>query len=218
MKGIFCLEGMWDDNLKQKSTVQPILHMLEVNGDVRYIHHDVATVEELEFYLSRWKLARYRGYPILYLAFHGEEEKLFVGDIEYNIDRLGEMLSDSCANSIVMLASCSTLNTDKRNIKRFLRKTRALAICGYKSRVNWILSAAFEILVLSAFQETEFSGRGISTILRQVKTVGSHFSELEFTMITRRELQQPIPFSALTRQRRIKKKMTRKRRCRRLQR
>jgi hypothetical protein len=54
-KGIFCLEGLWDNDLKRKSTVQPILNMLEVNDGVKYIHQDVATIEELEFYLKQWK-------------------------------------------------------------------------------------------------------------------------------------------------------------------
>lgn len=188
-KGIFCLEGLWDNDLKRKSTVAPILSMLEVNGGVRFIHQDVATVPELEYYLESWKQARYRGYPILYLAFHGDSETLLIGKHEYTIDKLAEILNGSCKNSIVLLASCNTLKTDRRNIKRFLRKTGALAICGYKSRVNWMLAAAFELLVLSAFQETEFSGRGVGAIERQVISFGKQFSELDFTIVTKRELR-----------------------------
>ena len=188
-KGIFCLEGLWDNDLKRKSTVQPILNMLEVNDGVKYIHQDVATIEELEFYLKQWKQARYRNFPILYLAFHGENEALLIGKEEYSLDRLGEMLYEACYNSIVMLASCSTLKTDRRNLKRFLRKTKALALCGYKSRVDWMLAAAFELLLLSELQKIEFSGRGIGTIERQVKSFGSNFSDLEFSIITKKELR-----------------------------
>jgi len=184
-KGIFCLEGLWDNNLKRKSSVQPILNMLEVNSGVPYIHQNVATVEELEFYLSRWKQARYRNFPILYLAFHGEIEALLIGKYEYTLDRLSTQLNESCKNSIIMLASCSTLKTDIRNLKRFLNKTRALAICGYKSKVNWMLAAAFELLVLSSLQETDFSGRGVKAIERQVMTFGNQFSELDFTIVTK---------------------------------
>ena len=188
-KGIFCLEGLWDNDLKRKSTVQPILSMLEVNGGVKYIHQDVATIEELEFYLKRWKQARYRKYPILYLAFHGENEALLIGRKEYTLDQLGTILQNSSPDSVIMLASCSTLKTDRRNLKRFLQRTKALAICGYKSRVNWMLAAAFELLLLSAFQEIEFSGRGIGAIERHVVSFGSHFDDLQFTMITRKELR-----------------------------
>jgi len=184
-KGIFCLEGLWDNDLKRKSTVQPILNMLEVNSGVPYIHQDVATVEELEFYLSRWKQTRYRNFPILYLAFHGEIEALLIGKYEYTLDRLSSLLNESCRNSIIMLASCSTLKTDVRNINRFLKKTRALAICGYKSKVNWMLAAAFELLVLASLQDTDFSGRGVRAIERQVRNFSNQFSELDFTIVTK---------------------------------
>jgi hypothetical protein len=185
-KGIFCLEGLWDNDLKRKSTVGPILNMLEVNGGVPYIHQDVATVEELEFYLSRWKLARYRSFPILYLAFHGDDEALLIGKLKYTLDRLSITLSDSCKNSIILFASCSTLKTDVRNLKRFLRKTSALAICGYKGRVNWMHAAAFELLILSTLQETDFSGKGINAIERQVRMFGNQFNGLDFTIATKK--------------------------------
>lgn len=192
-KGIFCLEGLWDNDLKRKSSVQPMLNMLEVNSGVPYIHQDVATVEELEFYLSRWKQARYRNFPILYLAFHGENEALIIGKYEYTLDRLSNFLNESCKNSIIMLASCSTLRTDIRNIKRFLRKTNALAICGYKSKVNWMQAAAFELLVLASFQDTDFSGRGVRTIERQAKLYGNQFSDLNFTIVTKPSIYQRTP-------------------------
>jgi hypothetical protein len=188
-KGIFCLEGMWDSDLKRKSTVQPILNMLEVNNSVRYIHHDVATIEELEFYLGKWKNGRYRGYPILYLAFHGENETLLIGDSEYSLDRLGTILEGACRSTILLLASCNTMKTDRRNIKRFLRQTEALALCGYKSKVSWTLSASFELLLLSSFQEIEFSSRGLKMMENKVRTFGNLFSELDFSIVTRRELR-----------------------------
>jgi hypothetical protein len=191
-KGIFCLEGLWDNNLRRKSTVQPILNMLEVNSGVPYIHQNVATVEELEFFLSRWKQPRYRNFPILYLAFHGENEALLIGKIEYTLDRLSTLLLESCKNSIIILASCSTLKTDLRNINRFLTKTRALAICGYKSKVNWMLAAAFELLVLASLQDTDFSGRGLRAIERQVRIFGNQFSDLDFTIVTKARIHNTV--------------------------
>jgi hypothetical protein len=49
-------------------------------------------------------------------------------------------------------------------VKKFLDKTQALAICGYKNEVDWVPSTAFELLVLSLMQDNEFSGRGIASI------------------------------------------------------
>ena len=36
-KGIFCLEGKWYDDLRKRSSVRPILELLELNSDIPYI-------------------------------------------------------------------------------------------------------------------------------------------------------------------------------------
>jgi len=48
-KGIFCLEGLWENNLTKKSTVQPILSLLELNKKIKFIYKDCGTVPEFEF-------------------------------------------------------------------------------------------------------------------------------------------------------------------------
>ena len=54
-KGIYCLEGLWAHDLKNKSTVLPILELLEKGGISNFIHHTCATKEELGFFLEKWK-------------------------------------------------------------------------------------------------------------------------------------------------------------------
>ncbi|NLD98908.1 MAG: hypothetical protein GX640_03460 [Fibrobacter sp.] len=187
-KGIFCLEGLWDHDLKNRFSVQPLLTMLEINQKVKYIRQDAATIEELEFYLTLWKKSRYKNYPILYLAFHGESETLLIGKQLYTLERLSEHLAQSCMHSIIMIASCSTLRTNRENLKNFLKTTNALALCGYRAKVNWIHAAAFELMLLSSLQQIDFSGRGIRTFERQASIYGERFNDLEFTFITRREI------------------------------
>jgi len=188
-KGIFCLEGLWNNNLKHKSTVQPILDMLELNGGMKYIHHDVATISEFEFYLRCWKQPRYRNFPILYLAFHGENEAILIGKKCYTLNQLSTILVDSCNNSILFLASCSTLNANTQSVQNFLKRTGALALCGYKKRVNWMLAAAFELLLLSSFQEIEFSCRAIGKIKKKEISLEKLFKELDFTIITKKDVK-----------------------------
>ena len=79
-KGIYCIEGLWDHtNIKDKSTVLPILNLLENRGYCNFIHHSCATREELVFFLNKWKQKSVSiKYPILYLAFHGQEEGIFL--------------------------------------------------------------------------------------------------------------------------------------------
>jgi hypothetical protein len=187
--GIFCLEGLWNNNLKRKISVQPLLNMLDKIGNVHYIYQDAATIEELEFYLKQWKQARYRNFPILYLAFHGESESLLIGKKKYTLDNLSDLLYNSCSHSIIMLASCNTLNTSRKSLERFLRKTDALALCGYRNQVDWITAAAFELLLLSSFQDFDFLHRNSNELQFQAISTENRFSDIDFMLITRNELQ-----------------------------
>ncbi len=96
-KGIFCLEGDWWGNLTRSSTVKPVLKLLSQAADepVPYIHRDVGTLSELEHYLRRWSQKSFASYSILYLAFHGTEGAIWVGDRRRNeakasLDQLAE--------------------------------------------------------------------------------------------------------------------------------
>jgi len=50
-KGVFCLEGLWDNDLKKPPTVQPILALLHQGLGVPYIHRNCATGSEFEYFL-----------------------------------------------------------------------------------------------------------------------------------------------------------------------
>ncbi len=187
-KGIFCLEGLWYDDLRKRSTVKPILELLELNSNIPFLHSDCATEVEFNFYINKWKTARYKRYPILYLAFHGKENGLLIEDKIFSLEQLGELLAGKCKNRVILFASCSTVKTDKRNLINFLRKTNALAICGYKRIVPWISSTAFELMLLAAMQDNVLDGRGIEAIYRKISKVAKMFKELDFLMVTKREI------------------------------
>ncbi|RLC53261.1 MAG: hypothetical protein DRH79_03905 [Candidatus Cloacimonadota bacterium] len=187
-KGIFCLEGLWYDDLRKRSTVKPVLDLLELNSGIPYLHSDCATKVELEFYLEKWKSSQYNQYPILYLAFHGLENGLLINNEPYNLEDLGKLLAGKCKNRVIVFASCSTINTELKNLKKFMRKTDALAICGYRKVVPWISSTAFELMMLAAMQENALDGRGIESIQRHVVKVASMFQELDFLMLTNKQV------------------------------
>ena len=189
-KGVFCLEGLWHDDLRKRSTVKPILELLSLNSDIPFLHSDCATEDELKFYLNKWKNPEYYRYPILYLAFHGTESGILINDKAFTIDRLGSELKGKCKNRVILLASCSSVKTDRRNLKRFLRETKALAICGYRKTVPWITSTAFELLLLSAMQENALDGRGIEAVQRRANSIARMFKELDFLMLSNKELQE----------------------------
>lgn len=187
-KSIFCIEGLWDPDLRVSSSVQPLLDLLNLNALISYIHMDAATREEFEFYVKKWTQKRYDEYPILFIASHGNESGIKVGDESYSIEALADLLAGKCANRIIMFSSCSTLRIGKRVLRDFLKKTEALAVCGYRVDVDWLRSTAFELLLLSQMQKNEFSGRGADAIDRAATEIARSFKDLDFDIVTVKDL------------------------------
>jgi hypothetical protein len=171
-KGIYCLEGLWTNDLKNRSTVLPILELLEKGGISNYIYHGCATKEELEFCLKKWKQkAIHNKYPILYLAFHGKKGHIYITHKNtYSLNDLATILENSAKGKVIFFASCETLNTAGRTIQTFLKKTNAIAAIGYKQEVDWMIATAFELLVLDALQHDKFDSKGIEQIEHKIKT------------------------------------------------
>ena len=188
-KGIFCIEGLWDPDLRSPSSVEPLLDLLYLNALIDYIHVDCATVPEFEFYTAKWLQKRYNRYPILYIGMHGSEDGLLIGRTAYSLEDLGKLMEGKCANRFIMFSSCSTMRMDKRVLKRFLDRTGALAVCGYRVDVNWLWSTAFELLLLSEIQKNEFSGRGAEAINRAATRIARSFKDLDFSIVTVKDLQ-----------------------------
>jgi hypothetical protein len=170
-KGIYCIEGLWNHlNIQDKSTVLPILELLEKRGYCDYIYHDCATKAELEFYLDKWKNKTINEkYPILYLAFHGEKGCVILTQKDkYSLEELSAFLGNKCAGKIIYFGSCSTLNIDKRIINNFLENTGALAAIGYKTDIDWIQSTACDLFVFEALQNDKLDTRGINKIHNKI--------------------------------------------------
>jgi len=187
-KGIFCIEGLWDPDLRVSSSVEPLLDLLNLNALISYIHMDAATHAEFEFYVKKWMQKRYDGYPILYIASHGSQSGIQVGKDAYSVGALGDLLAGKCANRIIVFSSCSTLRIAKRELRRFLEKTEALAVCGYRVDVDWLRSTAFELLLFSQIQKNEFSGRGAAAIDRAATKIAGSFKDLNFSIVTVKDL------------------------------
>lgn len=186
-KNVFCLEGLWDNNLKITSSVEPILSLLHKQYPrFQYIHMTCATVTEFKFYINKWIQKRYCDFPILYLAFHGEEKKIKLSDGNVEIKELSQILQRQCKNRMIVFSSCSTLKIDKRIIKSFIKNTGCLAVCGYRTDVAWIKSAAFDMLLIEGMQDNEFSGRGINAIENYLNGLSKSFPDLDFRMVTQK--------------------------------
>ena len=81
-KGVFCLETDQWFRQKDRSSVEPVLRLVERFCKTRYEHRDVATEGEFKFFMDKYLVPGYDNFPILYLVFHGrcaeDDEDAFV--------------------------------------------------------------------------------------------------------------------------------------------
>jgi hypothetical protein len=190
-RGIYCLENYWNGTVKDKLSVQPILELRETASSHSYIYHRCATREELCYMLSRWKLKGIqKGYPILYLGFHGTPGRFELNHQrqEFTLEELREELNKKAANRLIFFSSCSVLNIHENKIQKFLRQAGALAVAGYKSDVGWMMSAAFELLLFDALSRASLDSEGMKHLENEIKNeFGRLGKELEFRMVINKE-------------------------------
>ncbi len=173
-KNVFCLEtASWEPGIRDKSSVEPVLRLLEMSKyRVSHVHFDVATREEFEFLLRKWAGASFRDtHPILYLGFHGAPGKIWIGEKRDNgvsMDGIAEILDGRCKGRVLYFGSCDTLDDHGNRLNAFLRKTGALAVCGYRTDVNWLQAAAFEMLALGSLQDAFFTRPGMRKFGREL--------------------------------------------------
>ena len=186
-KGIFCLEASGWFGGKDKTTVEPVLRLLKTGYGIPYLRHDVGTRAEFCFYLKKWRGKSFDSHPILYLGFHGTDGGIRVGDGKDNIlelSDLAELLGDGCKGRVIHFSSCSTLGVHGHALTSFLNRTGALAVCGFTEDVDWLESAAFDVLVLGYLQEASFrQARSMQKFERNLKDIASRlYKRLGFRM------------------------------------
>ena len=178
--GVLCLEGEWygaDD----RTSVQPLLDMLERSGHITMMWRDVATREELRFYVERWAHKRWSTYPLLYLGFHGAPGEFFVGNTPVTLDDLAADLEGKCVGRILHFGSCATLAVAPGELEVFRRRTGAHAVSGYTAAVDWLEASAFEILLLN---ELIKSGE-VETVQQRISVEHAKWAQaLGFTITT----------------------------------
>lgn len=176
-KNVFCLETYSWYKGKNRTSVEPILELLRRMGRCDYLHRDVATRSEFEYFLNDYLDKVNKAYPILYLGFHGSDEPpcICLGNGEQiSLDELSEMIDGSCSNRVIHFGSCSTMNMHGNKLNNFVSSTQALAVCGYREEVGWLESAAFETLILGTLQEVSFTKQGMGKFDRLLRERAEH--------------------------------------------
>ncbi len=162
--GVFCLEGDWSNRLTDRSSVRPLLDLVEQLGFAKTIYRDIGTPAELEHYVSKWTQKRYAAYGLGYFAFHGTAGALWIGPQSVSLEQLGELIDGRGAGRIVHFGSCSTLDVDDATLQGFLKSSGLRAVSGYGTDIEWLESAAFDLLLIDAltrYQRADAAFKGV---------------------------------------------------------
>ena len=182
-RGVLCLEGAWDDDLRDRSSVLPTLQMLESLGRTSFIHRDVGTRAEFFGYLKRVRpKTRYGHYEVLHLACHGERGRLDLGNREFvELPELAEAIkeiTDRRPIEAVYFGSCLVMSTKAAELREFHRVSGVRHVIGHRKEVDWIESAGFELMALEALTGFSRVGDGINYLQRGA--LGSFAKSLGF--------------------------------------
>jgi hypothetical protein len=150
-KNIACVESLWDGNIESRLSVVPLLELASRVDDVRFSYLSCNTEEELKYNLG--KLKNRRGYGILYLSCHGRPGELVLDQTSVDVEKLSQYMGNGFANWIVHFGSCATINIPQARISRFIRDTEVSMVVGYKTDVEWIDSAAVDLLLFDRLQQ-----------------------------------------------------------------
>jgi len=149
-KHIACLESLWNRDIEHRLSVVPILELVSRVNGIRYVYLTCNTREELAYNLG--KLGGRRGYRILYLSLHGKPGELVLDGGRTDLEALGLMMGRRFAGWAVHFGSCSTIDVPRRRLERFMQATGVAVVLGYETDVNWIASAALDLLLFDWFQ------------------------------------------------------------------
>lgn len=148
--GIFCVEGSWSESLTDRASVRELLQLLEDVAGIDFIHHHVGGAAELFDVLRRWSRKRYARYALGYFAFHGRPGRILVGREEVSLEELGDVLRDRARDRILYFGSCSVLRAPETMLDAFCSATGSPCVVGYTRDVDWVASAAFDLILLQA--------------------------------------------------------------------
>ena len=151
-KYIACLESLWDSDVEDILNVKPILELLSKCRGIRHTYLTCNTIDELTFNLTKIPKGKY--YSILYLGFHGSAGKLYLADeSEIGLDELANKMGDRFQNWIIHFGSCATVAAGDEILRDFKQKTGVSLIIGYDTNVDWIESAALDMLIFDWLQQ-----------------------------------------------------------------
>jgi hypothetical protein len=154
-KKIFCIEGDWDINLKNKKSILNVLDFLKNVYNVDYIHKNCATKTEFIYRLEQFK--KYSSFKILYLAFHGTSKKIhFESNETIDLLEIQKILSKSLNDKIIYFGCCKTLKVKDSFLDAFILETHATCIVGFDKDADFFDGSIIDLLFFETVQFYDF--------------------------------------------------------------
>ncbi|MBD5234661.1 MAG: hypothetical protein HDS65_10895 [Bacteroidales bacterium] len=187
-KGIICLEtGEFEKyRTEDQFKAQPLLEFMKQAKIIDdYIYRQIATRQELEYYLKKIGDKHYLNkYGVVYFSFHGEPENICLsqnGKNNVSFEDIAEMVApyDSFKDRHIHFSSCETLNCEDAVIKQFKRNTGAKSVSGYTEEVDVVGAFINEL----AYFHQIFSDWTMYTVKKHMSDYQKQLCKLGFTIL-----------------------------------
>jgi hypothetical protein len=170
LKNIVCLESLWDGDLENRLSMQPVMELVARTTNAKFICLTCNTKAELKHNLSLY--GKMKAYGILVLAFHGDVGKIELpGHILVSLESLSDMMKRQFAGWIVHFATCDTVKVEESRLARFVEETGVTVVTGYTREVDWIEGSIMDLLLLRWIQYY----RNVGALLRHLH---KHYPDL----------------------------------------
>ena len=207
---IYCLQGVWryeddpDDQRSHDASIKPLLEYLKEAEYWDYRHRDVATIEELQYYLDyEWQLCTENS--ILYLSTHGSPGSISLSGNNHvymtsaqastarrrkdlsSLDKVMILENTDFSNCHVHFCGCAVMSNANEWADEFLESTNATVVSGYISKeTGWtdlkLPAILADVMLFSALADVNYrDGRSYTTKLRNIqKHMNKRFADCKF--------------------------------------
>ena len=155
---VFCIETVWERD--RNLSALPTLEMLRNYCGLKFVIRSAVTRDEFFRHLRVWDDSDAGEYPILYLGYHGAAGEIWLdGDEEDAVENrvkvadIVDGIRQSCENCVIHFGSCGTI--DEGHAKELFDARHASGVSGFRHDVDWIDSAAFELMYLGLLQDVK---------------------------------------------------------------
>ena len=212
---IYCLEGIWRhdtedsyDQRSQDSSVRPLLEYLKVNEYWDFRHRNVATLEEVAYYLE-YEWSKCTLGSLLWLPMHGSPgcicpssgtdiyltESVKPTSVPPGTPDLARLLSNQgyCEDCHVHFSGCAIMENYRDWIDDFMWYSGAAVVSGFiKDNIGWsdisLPGVLAEMMLFSALEGVNYSDkRNFGKRMERIQiAMNERFDDCEFFYKTRK--------------------------------